>query len=190
MVREPTRRLEAGMPQGNASAGAATAEPEGKPLPTFPVHCLPEVLRTFVTAQAAFTEVPVDLPAMLSLGACAAMVAGKVDIEVKPGYIEPLNAFFLIGLKTGERKTPNYEACFGPVKEAERLKAEADGPLIARDNAIRGALDKRLGKLQNERAALTPYDVKLERASNSCKRGGVEIDNEIADVTKELDEKP
>lgn len=169
---------------------AVTVAPDTPPnvveRPVFPVHVLPPALRDFVTAQAEFTQVPVDLPAMLSLGACAAAIAGKVDLEVQPDYVEPLNLFILVGMETGERKSPNFDACFAPIQEAERMAAEASAPYIAQATAKREAKERLLRKRQSEYAGTKREDMDLERANNSRKPGGKTLEQEIGDLATEL----
>jgi hypothetical protein len=59
------------------------------PLPTFPVHCLPPVLRDWVVAEAEATQTPVELAACVALGVLSACAAGSYEVEVRPGYVEP-----------------------------------------------------------------------------------------------------
>ena len=156
-------------------------------LPAFPVGELPGVLRSFVSALATFTEVPVDLPAMFALGACSAAIAGRVDLEMRAGYVEPLNLFVVVGARTGERKSPIHAACFGALMEVERFKAEAAAPLVATIKARRDALQKSMLRKQTEYANLKREDVALEHANNSIKPGGVMLEREIADLAVQIE---
>ncbi|MFI5301744.1 MAG: DUF3987 domain-containing protein, partial [Polyangiales bacterium] len=156
--------------------------------PAFPVEALPSALHSLAKAQAEFTQVPADLPAMLSIGACSASVAGKLDLEVQPRYVEPLNLFVLIGLATGERKSPNFDVYFAPIQEAERRLVEAAKPLIAQKKAKREALERLLRKRQGDYAATKPEDMPLERANCANKPGGVSLDREVAELAARLEQ--
>ena len=57
----------------------------------------------FVQAVATATQTPPDLAGMLVLGAVAAAVGGKLEIEGSPGYAEPLNLFLVIAIPPGNR---------------------------------------------------------------------------------------
>lgn len=100
-------------------------------LPPFPVGKLPAVLRDFVIAEAERTQTPADLAAMLVLGCCAAAVAGKYDVEIESGYVEPLNLFVLAALPPGERKSAVFKSVFAPLVEAERIMVALAKPATA-----------------------------------------------------------
>jgi replicative DNA helicase len=163
------------------------AAPRSDERPAFPVSALPAALRHLATAQAEFTQVPTDLPAMLSIGACSASIAGKLDLEVQPRYVEPLNLFVLIGLATGERKSPNFDVYFSPIQEAERRLVEAAKPLIAQQKAKREALERLLKKRQSDYAATKPEDMALSRANNALRPGGAALDHEVQELATRLD---
>ena len=52
-------------------------------LPGFPVEALPPAVRAFVTQLADSLEVPVDLPAVLALGALASASQGKYEAQAR-----------------------------------------------------------------------------------------------------------
>ncbi len=106
----------------NLEAPEPRIDPEE--LPEFPVQALPKVLQDFALAEAERTQTPVDLAAMLVIGCCAAAVAGKYDVEILSGYVEPLNIFVLSAMGPGERKSAVFKAVFRPLVEAERLMVE------------------------------------------------------------------
>ncbi len=147
-------------------------------LPLFPVQVLPPALRDFALAQAEFTQVPVDLPAMLALGVCSAAIAGKVDLEVQPGYIEPLNLYIVVALPTGERKTPNFEAALEPLRQVEREKASASKFTLAKKRALRVAFEKTLQKRQSEYANL-----KRDAVGQEC----IALEREMAELSERIE---
>lgn len=57
----------------------------------WPEYFLPFSVRTFVEELAASTETPIELPALMAFSVLSTACAGKYVVEVKPGYIEPLN---------------------------------------------------------------------------------------------------
>ena len=100
-------------------------------LPAFPVRLLPAVLSDFIEAEAERTQTPPDLAAMLVLGCCAAAVAGRYDVEIEQGYVEPLNIFCLAALAPGERKSAVFRSVFAPLIEADKIKALLSKPARA-----------------------------------------------------------
>ena len=52
-------------------------------LPPFPVQALPAWQRAFVMAEAVAAQVPVDLPAVVTLGATSAVCASKCEVKAK-----------------------------------------------------------------------------------------------------------
>lgn len=106
-------------------------------LPAFPTDCLPAPLGDMVAAVAEATQTPPDLAGMLVLPACSAVLQGHFDVEVEPGYREPLGLYTIATALPGERKTAVRKEIVEPIAEIERNEAERMRP------AIRAALDER-----------------------------------------------
>lgn len=145
-----------------APSPSATSEHDGPipfddagTLPAFPVSALPPDLRAFAVAEAEATQTPVDLAGLLVIGACAAAVAGKVDVLVEPGWAEGLNLFIVIALPPGERKSAVFKATFDPLFDAEKTKAAKAAPTIAMKKAQRELTEQSLKKRRSEYAKLT-----------------------------------
>lgn len=89
-------------------------------LPSFPDEALPPVLRDWARATATDLRVPIELPAMMAL-ACVATAAAKcMQVEVKPGWEEPLNIYTVIALRSGETKSPAQRRAVRPIHRYER----------------------------------------------------------------------
>ena len=100
-------------------------------VPQFPTYALPDVLRDFVEALAEATQTPLDLSATLTLAACAAALARKVDVCVSQGYTEPVNLFVAIALPPGSRKSAVFEAVTRPIQDFEATETERLAPQVA-----------------------------------------------------------
>ena len=108
----------------------------GTALPSFPIACLPLWLRAMSEELAEALQVPVDLPAMLSLAVLSTALAKKVTVCIRQGYYVPLNSYVMIGMESGERKSPTYRAMLAPLVKYEReLIAAAKSDNEARDMA-------------------------------------------------------
>jgi hypothetical protein len=123
--------------QGRASA-APIDWPDPLPLgsarpPSFPIECFPEWVRGEALAVAEALQIPVDLPAMLALSVIGTALAAKVDVCVRPDYYVPLNCYVIVGMESGERKSPAYRAMLDPVISHERRRIEE----VKKENEMR-----------------------------------------------------
>lgn len=106
-------------------------------LPAFPVDALPLWLGEWVVAEAETTQTPVDLAAVLGLGAVAAVTARKVRVNPQPGWYEPVNLFTVSVLPPGSRKTTVFADATAPIEEyeaelASRVKQDIDAAELSR----------------------------------------------------------
>ena len=94
----------------------------------FPVDTLPPGLRLQVESVTRSMQVPPDLPALLALGAVSAAVAGKLDVVVRPGWVETPNLYVAVILSAAARKSPANQAMTGPVREWDAEEIRRQGP--------------------------------------------------------------
>ncbi|MCR9294060.1 MAG: DUF3987 domain-containing protein [bacterium] len=106
-------------------------------VPVFPVDVLPDPLRSWVTAMAGACQVPLDLPAMLGLAACAGACARRVEVIAGRGWLEPINLYVACLLDPGNRKSAVFRSAIAPLRAIERELIEEAGPTIARLQADR-----------------------------------------------------
>ena len=107
--------------------GEPWGEPEpldGPELPPFPVQALPPTLRRFVEAEAVATQTPEDLAAMLSLSVCAVAGAKLIEVQVRPGYCEPISIYSASALESGNRKSAVIADTSVPLRQHERDSVE------------------------------------------------------------------
>jgi replicative DNA helicase len=136
-------------------AGAVLLEeapPAPAGLPPFPVGELPPPLSEFCAALAEATQTPVDMPAVLALASVAACAQGRVAVQVKPGYVEPVTLQALVVADPGTRKSAVNAAVTAPIVRWERDEAARLGPEIERARTERAIKEKRRDKLQDQAA--------------------------------------
>jgi len=127
-----------------------------------PVHAFPDVLKEHIKSVAGAIEVPADLPALLSIVACSAGLAGKIKAYVNNKWPEVWCSFYGIGiLDSGERKSTTFSAMMDPVfgwlqDEQNRLMP---GYLKARDK-----VDVLQKGLEREKGRATPDMKVIEKA--------------------------
>jgi len=116
--------------------------------PTFPIHCLPDTLRNYVSAVAEHTQTSVDMSAIAALGAVSTCLQGKFLVEGKPGWREPVNNYYIVVAKPGERKSAVCSIFEEPIKEYEKRYNEDNALEIAQSANIRQVLEKELDTLK------------------------------------------
>src|SRR5262249_9143427 len=147
-------------PNGSSAAAGSEQEPWEPPLPlgretpvpSFPTDVLPGWLRDWVEAEAEATQTPPDLAGMLGLAVCAAGLAGRVRVIVRPGWSEPTNIFTTTVLPSGERKTAVLRDALAPVQELERQAQDRERPIIASAASEHRVLEQRLKRAEQTAA--------------------------------------
>jgi replicative DNA helicase len=108
-------------------------------VPPFPVDALPTWVADMVLAVAEFTQTPLDLPGCLALAALSSATGGRAEVEVRPGWREPLNLYTVVAMPPGSRKSAVFAAMTAPLLEAERHLVEHARPRIAEAELARKA---------------------------------------------------
>jgi putative DNA primase/helicase len=117
--------------------------------PPFPVDALPPWMRNYVLGLAEEKQVPVDLPAMLALGAASAGIARKVTVSPWPGWDhEPTNLYVFCSLPPGERKSQTFSAVFAPVMALEASLRERAEPVVNEAESAFRVAQKRVDHLE------------------------------------------
>ncbi|MCE3554447.1 DUF3987 domain-containing protein [Pseudonocardia sp. RS11V-5] len=117
-------------------------------VPPFPVDALPSWVADMVLAVAEFTQTPLDLPGCLALAALSTAAGGRAELEVRPGWREPLNLYTVVAMPPGSRKSAVFAAMTAPLLEAEQTLAEQAKPQI-----IEAELAKKVAQTEAERRA-------------------------------------
>lgn len=124
----------------------------GSELPKFPTDALPNVLREWVEAESNATQTPPDLSALLSLAACAALLAKKVEIELRTGWREPVNLFVAILLEPANRKSAVFGDVTAPLRAIQRRMVDDSRSDIAHESSRRRQDEMRLKNLEKRAA--------------------------------------
>ena len=136
-----------------------------------PIESWPEPLRSYALGAALETETPPELAAMLALGVMAAAAQKLADVEVKPGYCEPINIYTLVAMPPAARKSAEFKRATKPlvqweanqremfaaqIKQAEslqqthreRVKAMRQQAVKAKDEEEAATLSQRVAELE------------------------------------------
>lgn len=98
-------------------------------IPDFPVDALPAWAADYVLALAEATQTDPAMPATSALTALAACVGGRVEIEPRPGWQEPLNLYTATVAGPGERKSAVQQAITRPLFDVEKKLVEQVGAI-------------------------------------------------------------
>jgi hypothetical protein len=124
-------------------------------LPAFPINCLPDSVKSFVSSLATATQTPTDLAAVLTLTVCAAAIAPNVRVQARAGWIEPPNLMTLGVLPPGHRKTAVHTEAIRPLLEYEKQLVEEQRDYVAEKESEYRTLKARLEKAEKDCARLT-----------------------------------
>lgn len=136
-------------------------------LPPFDVNNLPTWLGAFARAEAYATQTPVDLAAVLCLGALAAVAGGRVVVEVSDGWREPTNLFLVVAMPPGTRKSAVFQAVSRPLFEVQRDNGDSVRSQLIEARSARKAAVKARDLAEGDWARAT--DDGKDRASDRLK---------------------
>lgn len=109
---------------------------------------LPTELREWVEAAHEALSVPRIMAVAAGLCAAATVLQGKVEVEVKPGWREPLSLYWVVFSPTGTLKSALIKAATAPIRKIQStLKEEREPDLkFARREQVR--IEAQLGRMR------------------------------------------
>lgn len=144
---------------------------------------MPPVIRDFCAGLAASVQVPQELCLAMMLPAIATCVQGKVKVQVKPGYCEPVNIYTLCPLPPANRKSSVVGICLEPLLDWETKKEkEMASDIKFAELKLEGA-KQRIDELM--KAAR-----KESYVTEEGRRKRAEYDAEIKEITDNMPEVP
>ncbi len=131
------------------------------PPPVFPIDVYPPWLADYVRAVATFTQTDPAMAGAVALAVLSTCAGGRLEVEPRPGWREPVNLFLAVVADPGERKSPVHGALTAPLLAAEAALAARVGPL-ARENAALKDIAGRAAEQAKTTAAKAPKDKRKE----------------------------
>lgn len=138
-------------------------------LPSLDLSCLPGWAGEYATALARATETPPELAASMVLAVCATACARRMQIQVKPGYYEPLNLWLIAALTSGNRKSAVQKEAAAPLMDWAEDQARQIEPEIKRLSSERKTLEARAKHLRLK-AARSKSEVQAEELARQAAR--------------------
>ena len=121
-------------------------------LPDLTLDTFPEPLGRMIEAVANATETPVELPALMGLATVAASCQRVFEVEMEPGYLEPLCVWAIAALQSGNRKTAVHSAMTAPLKKKERALCDVAKTKRMEVESERATLEARVKSLRSRLA--------------------------------------
>lgn len=116
----------------------------------FPVEMLPAAAADMVNAVAESTQTTLDMAGTCVLAVLATAVQGKARIQMKPGWVEPLNLFCLVVAEPGERKSAVLAQMKQPIEDYERKANEAIRLSVERSRSEWRTLEAKQKRLETK----------------------------------------
>ena len=120
--------------------------------PEFPTSALPDFGRAFVEAVAEATQTPSAMAGSLFLAVAGAAVAGRVEIQGRPGWTEGLNIYTAVAMDPGSRKSQVMADMTKPLADYEKSQSERLVSEVAASESEWRRMKKRLDGLENKYA--------------------------------------
>lgn len=131
-------------------------------LPQFDQNDFPSCLWSMICAVANAKETPVELGATIALAVVATATQRKVEVEVTPGYREPMNLYCCAIMPPGARKSATLKEFIEPLQAWERQQATMLQPKIEAASIQREIEELRLKELQKRQAKEDSYEKREE----------------------------
>jgi hypothetical protein len=109
-------------------------------------------MRAMANDVARQLQVPVDLPALLAIGAVAAVIHGKARINVADGWREHLNLYTAIAMPPSSGKSPAAKAMFAPVEALEAELTSSHQKAVAEATQRKKIAEKKAKDLESKAA--------------------------------------
>lgn len=119
---------------------------DGGDRPPFPVHVLGDTIATHARQVADELQMPVDLPAMVSITALSIVLQGRVEVVVQGTWTEQLSTYLVSAMPPSAGKSPAFKAMLAPVEEWELHLVERAAPERDRVETQRKILTKAQNK--------------------------------------------
>jgi hypothetical protein len=107
------------------------------------------------------------MPAMFGLGSVSTVACGRVEVEVVDGWLEPVNIYGTVAMEPGSRKSQSHRDATAPIREHEKLLAEAAAPDIAEQASIQRIAQEQLKRAEKAAASAKTDDERREREDDA-----------------------
>jgi len=135
-------------------------------LPSIDPELIPPVLKDFCLSCANHFQTAFEMPLFCALSFLATAVQGKYQIELKKGYIEPLNLYTIITAEPSELKSPTLKILKQPLEEWEdeqhAREKESIQAIISENKTLEKLIEGKRAKVFKIKDIATLKELSLE----------------------------
>lgn len=124
--------------------------PTNSSLPSFPVAALPPAIAAYVHAVADSSQTSPDMAAVASLGVLSCCLQGKFQIQIRRGFIEPLNLYTLVVAAPGERKSSVMRSMTRVLSDYEAKYNEEHSEEIRASQRVVAVLERTIKRIKKK----------------------------------------
>ena len=122
----------------------------------FPVDALPDWAAEYVAALAEATQTPPEMAGCCVLGVLSACAGGRVVVQARPGWREPVNLYLLPIMRPGSRKSAVISAASRPVYGVQRDMQQRAAAMVAEAVTLKEVAQKAADKAMRAAANADP----------------------------------
>ncbi|WP_199443861.1 YfjI family protein [Umezawaea beigongshangensis] len=156
----------------------------GRVVPAFPVDAFPDWVADHVAAVADATQTPPDLAGCLALVALSTAAGGRVRVQVRPGWDEPVNLYTVVVLPPASRKSAVFKAMTRPIRAVERELVDEAKVAIEAARIAHRAAEELAGRA--EKAALSADRDSRDSALEAAVNAAMEVDRTAIPIKPRL----
>ena len=187
------------LPESGPSDTEDMLAPEAEEIPTFPLHCFPPILRSYINEVARVTTVQnVPLTAAFVLGAISASVGVELRVASGGGRVTRGNLYIIGIAESGSGKSETFEMVFEPFHHAEnaanadfnrRVVPQLRGKLKVAEAGLASLLKQMAGGRSESPKQPDDLSAKIDEAEEEVARLRVQLEAvpcwKVGDITKE-----
>lgn len=117
-------------------------------LPKFPIESLPKIMKDYVETISENLATPVEMCALAEFAIAAVCLQGKIFVQAKTDYKEPINLYVLIIAEPGERKSPLLKLLSAPLYDFEKKSNEERADKIREEEVEIKSKNKQIEELE------------------------------------------
>jgi replicative DNA helicase len=155
------------------------------PVPPFPVAAFPDVIANMIRDISEAMQTDPAMAGTCAISALSGCAAGHVDIEIRPGWREPLNTFTAITAEPGERKSAVQLAMSLPLNTVEQDLITEMLPAHQEAKTRKDIAEKKAEKARSDAAkAKGDYAEQLEAEIAAIEAAKVAADIEVPPIPR------
>ena len=123
---------------------------EEPPIDRLPPDLLPGWYGDMIRAVAVSTETPVEMAALVALGAISTATMRKYDVLIESGFRQSLNTYCVSVMEPGNRKSAVFKALMATIDQFEREQRQAAIEIIKTAESKYQTWKKRIDDLRGK----------------------------------------